>query len=142
MAALLDQYTAIRAALVTAMGTAWSGILCIKAQDSLERPGEFYRINIDGPVEIGGDNGTPTTEEALFSFEIVGRFTLASGGDAELLAITKGSAARSALIALDNPGSVGYLPKVSMVDPTPMEPGDNRYDVRLSYSVRAVVDRS
>ena len=107
MAALLDQYTAIRAALVTAMGTAWSGILCIKAQDSLERPGEFYRINIDGPVEIGGDNGTPTTAEAPFSFEIVWRFTFASGGDADLLAVTEGSAARLALIALAHPGCVG-----------------------------------
>lgn len=142
MAELLDQYTAIRAALVTAIGTAWSGVTIVKSHDAMERAGQFARIRLAGPVEIGGGNDTPVNQEALFSFEIVGRFTLADAADAELEAMTRGASARSALIAVKNPGDVGYLPNVSAVDVEPVEEDDLRYDVSLSYSVRAVVARS
>jgi hypothetical protein len=138
---MLAAYTALRAYQVTAINTAWSGVTVVKAQDGMERPGEFARINLDGEQGINTQNGS--VDEVEFNFVITGRFTLASGGDAELLGVTKVDALRTALLASKHPGAgeVGYLPHVGSFSVEAVDGSDNRYDVRVPFRCMALTAR-
>lgn len=136
---MLAAYSALRAYQVTAINTAWTGVTVVKSQDGMERTGEFARINLDGEQGINTQNGS--FDEVEFNFVITGRFTLASGGDAELLGVTKSDSLRTALLTTKNPGSVGYLPHVGSFSVEAVDGSDNRYDVRVPFRCMALSAR-
>lgn len=137
---MTDEYLAIRAYIVTATQTAWTGVTVIKAQDALERPGQFALVQLDGNQEIRSTG--PLVDELEFNFVIIGRFTLASGADAELEALTRVSTLRTQLQASKNPGTTGYLPQVTGYSVDAQSAGDNRYEVLVNFRVMSSTSRT
>lgn len=135
---MLEAYEGIREALVSIIADTWS-VDVVTAQSGQERTGEFAVLMLENDIEnLNGAN--PVSDEWVFSFLIVGRFTLANGADAELEAITKLSELNDALTAVKNPGN-GYMPLLQSASTRASDPSDEMYDVSLSYSVRAAITR-
>jgi len=137
---MTDEYNAIRAYIVAAVQSAWTGVTVVKAQDGMERPGQFALVQLDGDQEI--QNVNSQIDELEFNFVIIGRFTLASGADAELQALTRVSTLRTALQTSRNPGTTGYKPHVTRYSVDAQNAGDNRYDVSVSFRCLSSTSRT
>ncbi len=135
---MTSEYTAIRNYVTAAVATAWA-VTVIKAQDARERDTQFAVVSLAGDVSL--ERHAPTNDQVTFLFQIVGRFTLNSGVDAELQALTRGAELRTQLLASKNPGTVGFAPMVPSVSTEAVEPQDNRYDVVVTFSCSTIVTR-
>lgn len=136
---LVEAYTDIRAALVGVIEETWVGAPVYAGDYQGEQDGDFVRLAIDGAIEI--ENDTPVTDVARLNFVIAGRFQTDQTLGAEMQAVQKVSALRRALLAVANPGDIGFSPHIQAVEVERLDVGNNVTDAVLRYGVSAVVNR-
>lgn len=141
MATIEDGYNNLRAFIVTAAHTAWSNIRVISTDDERSRAAPYARVLLSGPIEMR--QVTPTTDEATFTFSILGVWALSAATATEELRIEYANNLRLGLLASAHPIADSHQPMVTQLLGDAMgEAGDGEFEVLVTFQCNVRVTRA
>lgn len=121
------QYLAVRAAIITAVQTAWGNVEVLTEDFVVEEtPSNVPRAYVQFDA-FGGANETASTDTKTIQFMIAGIFAADTTNGNDYLRITKAKALEAELYAATNLGGYSYLNQV-------VEINSIRYEDSLTYA--------
>lgn len=141
MATIEDAYNNLRSYIVTKVHAAWSNISVIAADDERVRSAPYARLLLSGPIDLRPV--TPTTDEATFTFNVVGVWAMGTSEAIEATKIDYAHSLRLGLLALAHPIADSHQPMVTQVLGDAMgEAGDGEFEVLVTFQCNVRIARA
>lgn len=128
---LSDDILAVREAVVGVVLATWTGAKVTTETVEREEDSDFAVVALR---EVGFVAESPSSDTATLEIEILGRFARPAGAMADAR-LVKAASLRAGLLALTNPGSVGFgtlVSRIRLVDSGPKD--DDGFDISVTFT--------